>query len=134
MGVEKILNICNDKKKKSLFIGLIYLIIEFLKINNQYDTDRNLPEATKREIKKIVIILFKEISKNSIITKQGDSSFKRNILKSIHETREFLLNSTSLKIGDLRSFFEEDLLKKTDFVTNLKVSLENNTKNSKAIL
>jgi hypothetical protein len=43
MGVEKILNICNDKKKKSLFIGLIYLIAEFLKRNNIFDTNRNLP-------------------------------------------------------------------------------------------
>ena len=134
MGVKNILNVCNDKKKKSLFIGLIYLIIEFLKRNNQYDIDKKLPESTKREIKKIVIILFKEISKNSIITKMGDSSFKRNVLESIHETRSFFLNNTSWKIEDLRSFFEKNILGKSKSVSELKLALENNTKHSKAII
>jgi hypothetical protein len=77
---------------------LIYLIAEFLKRNNIFDTNRNLPWSTKKEIKKLVIILFKEISKNWIITRQGDSSFKRNILKSIHATRDYFLENNSLKI------------------------------------
>jgi hypothetical protein len=134
MGIKNILNICNDKKKKSLFIGLIYLIVEFLKRNNQYDIDKKLPEATKKEIKKMVIILFKEISKHSIITGMGDSSFKRNVLEAVHETRKNFLENTSLKIEDLKSVFEENILRKSKPASELKVSLENNTKSSKAIL
>jgi len=133
MGIKKILNICNDKKKKSLFIGLVYLIKEFLERNNQYDIDKKLSEATRKEIKKIIIILLKEIIKNSIITKQGDSSFKRNILESIHETRKFFLENSSLKIEELRSFFEKNILKKSKSIGELKISLLNNTKNTAAI-
>jgi hypothetical protein len=133
MGVDKIIGLCSEKNKQKLFVGLSYLIYEFLKRNNRYDVNIKLPEALKKDIRKMFLIVMKAIVKNSIVTGQGDSSFRRLILKSIYIVRrEFLINK-NLTLAEMSEILKINIDKTLNTDQEFKISLTTNNKASKAI-
>ena len=134
MGVEKIINLCNDKNKQKLFVGLTYLIYEFLSRNKLYDINTNLTETIKKDIKKIYLILMKAIIKNSIVTGQGDSSFKRLILKSIYTVRQEFLKDENITINIMSSMLKNKINTTLNTDQAFKISLTANHKASKSII
>ncbi|MGL5357963.1 MAG: DUF262 domain-containing protein [Metamycoplasmataceae bacterium] len=141
LGVEKIIKLCAIKDKINLFIGLSFLIVDILKINYKLDKDESLKEflervistSLKREIMKIFIVLMKFITKHSIVTIQGDSSLKRDVIQAIYNTRIKLFNNKEIKMSLVLSLFEEEIKKYAKTDEQFKVSLLNNDKDRKAM-
>lgn len=134
LGIEKIIQLCGDQKKITLFVGMTYLIDELLKRDSNIDCEKKLPTRYKKEIKKIFLIIMKSIVKNSIITVQGDSGFKRMILKSTNSTRRKFLEDKNMTIEKLREIFELEMIKdQNNNIEQFRKELSNNTSASQSI-
>ncbi|MGL5438240.1 MAG: DUF262 domain-containing protein [Metamycoplasmataceae bacterium] len=144
LSIDIIIKLCGDKKKIKLFVGLLFLIIDILRNNFPFDDHENLKDFLKRiitsklkkEIFNLFLFLMKAITKNSIVTGQGDSSFRRNITESIFYIRKELFynkNNKDIKISDLLEMFKNETKKFINTDEDFKVKLLNNNEGRKAI-
>ncbi|MGL4343279.1 MAG: GmrSD restriction endonuclease domain-containing protein [Metamycoplasmataceae bacterium] len=130
LGVNEIIKLCGNKKKKNLFVGLTFLIIEYLRC----DLYTKLDTKTKKEIKELFLVLMKAMTKHSVVTVQGDSSFKRNILASIFNLRKEIFNNNKITIPEITKLLKEEIIKnKISNDSDFKLALINNTKSREAI-
>lgn len=133
LGIEEIITLCDDKKKVALFLGLIFLVKEYLTRNGLYKLDVKLKESIRKEIWEFFLILMKAIIKNSIVTGQGDSNFKRKVLKCIHIVREEFLKNNNITIKEMSNLFNEEISNSINSNEDFLKELKNNTKVSKSI-
>lgn len=137
---EQIIDIISDNKKRQLFIYFLFIIYDVIqnRYNNKFSFDVDSQEITlsKTEIKSIKE-LFLEVTKFiirvKIISGQGDSNFKRIILKIVYKW--FIFDSQT-KIEDLC----EDMIGEINFqkrrfysYENFKFNLNNITKHSQVV-
>ncbi|MGL4184097.1 MAG: DUF262 domain-containing protein [Metamycoplasmataceae bacterium] len=141
LGIDLIIKLCGDKKKIKLFVGLLFLVIDILKHNSPLDEYESLKDflkrivtlKTKKEIFNLFLYLMKAITKNSIVTGQGDSSFRRNVTETIFIIKKELFKNAEIRILDLLEMLKNKIKKFINTDEEFKVSLLNNNKNRKAI-
>lgn len=133
LGVNEILKLCAKKDKLNLFVGLAFIIYEFLKRKKIYDINIELSQTIKNDIYEFFNILMKGMTKNSIVDNKGDSSLKRITLKSIYIVRKEFVNNKNITINEMSKKLKIEMSKDLNSDREFKTSLLNNRKNNRAI-
>ena len=126
LGVEKIILLCDEESKSNLFVGLTYLMFEFFKRQEKYDINTRLTEPTQKEIKRIYLTMMKAITKNWVITRRGDSNFRRIILKSIHSVRKDFLKNSKITLQDIGNKLKKYIANGLNSDKEFRLSIINN--------
>lgn len=143
LKIEKIVNIISNKKKTRLFTYFAFIIYKMLKDNYQveYENLGNNKNSilTKEEIQniqKMFLSICKFVIKTKIITNQGDSSIKRELIRIANENFDKgnnIINVCQNIINNIKKLSNEKY-NFNQFMSKLHDSLETRQANDLLIL
>ena len=143
LRVEKIINIISNKKKTRLFTYFTFIIYKMLKDNYQieyenFDNTKNsiLTKEEIQNIQKMFLSICKFVIKTKIITNQGDSSIKRELIRIANENFDKgnnIINVCQNIINNIKKLSNEKY-NFNQFMSKLHDSLETRQANDLLIL
>ncbi len=143
---ENIIEIINEKKKKRNFAYYAFIIYKILNENGLFISTKKNQPLNKNQIKKIQEVFLeiaKFLIKTKVITKQGDSNIKRELMEIANKSLKFYNNEFNKKdsenidkvLNNVCDFILEELNRINNIYTfnDFKVCLENNNNHNQII-
>lgn len=139
LNIQNLIEIIGDKKKIALFIPFVYLVIDWLKKEDQNDWDvlannfkYDIKNSQIKKISEIFLIVVKAIIRLQIIVGQGDSDLKRELYSISNKIREKIDSINSLE--EIRLEIESSLknyFKNKHTIEELEMSLNSSVEKTK---
>lgn len=144
---ENIIDTINEKKKKRNFVYYVFIFYKILNEKGLFVSTKKYQPLNKNQFEKIqevFIEIAKFLIKTKVITKQGDSNIKRELMRIANESLKYYNSEFNKKNSQL---IDEVLINICDFILNklnqinkekysfneFKVCLENNNNHNQII-